>query len=199
MALVNDLVAAFGLAGGLLAGGDPQLYGIVRLSLALSAGAVFFSTLVGLPLGALLGLGRFPGRRALIVIANAFMGMPPVVVGLFVYLLLSRSGPLGELGWLFAPEAMVLAQVVLITPILVALTRQVVEDLWAQLGEQLRSLGCGPLRAVPTLLWAKNCRTDGVEQFGERDCLRGGLGQFEAKHLMTLALANAGRLGKYGA
>lgn len=153
MALVNDLVAAFGLAGGLLAGGDPQLYGIVRLSLALSAGAVFFSTLVGLPLGALLGLGRFPGRRALIVIANAFMGMPPVVVGLFVYLLLSRSGPLGELGWLFAPEAMVLAQVVLITPILVALTRQVVEDLWAQLGEQLRSLGCGPLRAVPTLLW----------------------------------------------
>lgn len=150
---MNDLVAAFGLAGTLLASADAQLFGIVKLSLALSAGAVLCSTLIGLPLGALLGLGRFPGRRALIVVTNACMGMPPVVVGLFVYLLLSRSGPLGPLGWLFTPEAMAVAQVVLITPIVVALTRQIVEDLWAQLGEQLRSLGCGPLRAVPTLLW----------------------------------------------
>lgn len=150
--LVNELVAAFWLAGDLLAGGDAQLYGIVVLSLQLSAGAVLVSTLLGLPFGALLGLGRFPGRRVLIVITNAFMGMPPVVVGLFVYLMLSRSGPLGELGWLFRPEAMVVAQVVLITPIVVALSRQIVEDLWAQLGDQLRSLGCSPLRAVPTLL-----------------------------------------------
>jgi tungstate transport system permease protein len=108
---------------------------------------------VGLPLGAAVALYRFPGRGFLTVILNALMGLPPVVVGLVVYLLLSRSGPAGFLGWLFTARAMVVAQFILITPIIAALSRQVVEDLWEEYGEQLRSLGVGPTRAIPTLLW----------------------------------------------
>ena len=111
------------------------------------------AALVGMPLGAALALFRFPGRGALVVVLNACMGLPPVVVGLFVYLMLSRAGPLGELGLLFTPTAMVIAQAILVTPIIAALTRQTVEDLYAEYREQLRSLGVGPLRAIPTLLW----------------------------------------------
>ncbi|MEW6689947.1 MAG: ABC transporter permease, partial [Pseudomonadota bacterium] len=110
----------------LIASGDATLAGIVLLSLGVSLSAVLFATLLGLPLGAALAVGRFPGRKAIIVLLNALMGLPPVVVGLFVYLMLSRAGPLGELGLLFTPSAMVIAQTLLILPIIAALCRQAV-------------------------------------------------------------------------
>jgi len=126
---------------------------IVALSLQVSLSATVISALIGLPLGALLAVARFPGRGAVLVALNAMMGLPPVLCGLLVYLLLSRSGPLGAFGLLFTPSAMVVAQAVLITPILAALTRQVLEGLWEEYAEQLRSFGASPARAVPTLLW----------------------------------------------
>lgn len=132
---------------------DPELVRIVGLSLRVSLTAVLIGSLIGLPLGALLALSRFPGRATCIVVLNACMGLPPVVVGLIVYLILSRSGPLGMLGWLFTPAGMVMAQVVLITPIVAALSRQTVADLWNEYEEQLRSLGLTPLKAIATLLW----------------------------------------------
>jgi len=150
---VTTLGEAWARAWQLLVGFDPALMEIVGLSLRVSLGAVFLAALIGLPLGGLLGLARFPGRQVVIVLLNALMGLPPVVVGLFVYLALSRSGPMGGLGLLFTPTAMVVAQCVLVTPIVAALARQVVADLWEEYGEQLRSLGAGPLRALPTLLW----------------------------------------------
>ncbi len=148
-----DIVDAFAAALFLIAGFDTALWSIVRLSLLVSLAAVALAALIGLPLGALLALGRFPGRAAIIVLLNAFMGLPPVVVGLTVYLLLSRAGPLGPLGILFTPAAMIVAQTVLVLPIIAALARQTVEDLWAEYAEQLRSLGAGRVRAVGTLLW----------------------------------------------
>src|SRR5438477_12672445 len=114
----------------LIVSGDATLFAIVRLSLAVSLSAVALAAVIGMPLGALLALTRFPGRSALVVLLNALMGLPPVVVGLAVYLLLSRSGPLGAMGILFTPTAMVIAQTILIVPIIAALTRQTVEDLW---------------------------------------------------------------------
>jgi len=150
---MQDVSAAFGLAFGLIASGDAELAQIVLLSLQISLSAVALAALIGMPLGAALALLRFPGRGALVVLLNACMGLPPVVVGLFVYLMLSRAGPLGELGLLFTPTAMVIAQAMLVTPIIAALARQTVEDLYAEYREQLRSLGVGPLRAIPTLLW----------------------------------------------
>ena len=150
---MQDISAAFGLAFGLVVSGDAELAQIVLLSLQISLSAVALAALIGMPLGAALALFRFPGRGAAVVLLNAFMGLPPVVVGLFVYLMLSRAGPLGELGLLFTPTAMVIAQAMLVTPIVAALTRQTVEDLYAEYREQLRSLGVGPLRAIPTLLW----------------------------------------------
>jgi tungstate transport system permease protein len=150
---VQEISAAFGMALGLILSGDPELAQIVRLSLAISLSAVALAAVLGMPLGAALALFRFPGRGALVILLNACMGLPPVVVGLFVYLMLSRAGPLGELGLLFTPSAMVIAQAILVTPIIAALTRQTVEDLYAEYREQLRSLGVGPLRAIPTLLW----------------------------------------------
>jgi len=108
---------------------------------------------LALPLGAVLAVGRFPGRRATIVLLNAFMGLPPVVVGLVVYLLLSRAGPLGKLGILFTPTAMVIAQTILILPIIAALARQAVEDAWREYREQLRSLGVSRWAAALTLIW----------------------------------------------
>jgi tungstate transport system permease protein len=150
---MQDLGAALGLAFHLIASGDAALAEIVGRSLAVSLGAVALAALVGLPLGAALALFRFPGRHAATVLLNALMGLPPVVVGLVVYLLLSRSGPLGVLGLLFTPTAMVIAQFVLVTPIVAALARQTVEDLWAEYSEQLRSLGTTPAHALPTLLW----------------------------------------------
>lgn len=150
---MNDFSAAWSTALALIAAWDAELAAIVTLSLGVSLVAVGVATLIGLPLGALVAVGRFPGRRAIVVVMNALMGLPPVVVGLFVYLLLSRAGPLGELGLLFTPTAMVIAQTVLVTPILAALSRQVFEDAWREYEEQLRSLGARPLRAAATLLW----------------------------------------------
>ena len=112
-----------------------------------------FATLLALPLGAAVAVVRFPGRRGVIVVLNALMGLPPVVVGLVVYILLSRAGPLGELGLLFTPKAMVIAQTILILPIIAALARQGVEDAWIEYQEQLRSLGVSGLSAALTLLW----------------------------------------------
>jgi tungstate transport system permease protein len=143
----------FGTAYGLIVSGDPVLMGIIALSLRVTLSAVLIACLLGLPLGALLALLRFPGRAVFVVFFNAMMGLPPVVAGLVVYLTLSRSGPLGPLDLLFSPAAMVIAQTVLILPIVVSLTRSVVEDLWAEYEEQLRSLGASRVRAVPTLLW----------------------------------------------
>jgi tungstate transport system permease protein len=150
---MQDIGAALGLAFHLIANGDAALAEIVGRSLAVSLGAVALATLVGLPLGAALALFQFPGRHTATVLLNALMGLPPVVVGLVVYLLLSRSGPLGVLGLLFTPTAMVVAQFVLVTPIVAALARQTVEDLWTEYSEQLRSLGTTPAHALPTLLW----------------------------------------------
>src|SRR5436190_17464473 len=132
---------------------DPALMAIVRLSLIVSLSAVALATLFAVPLGALIALTRFPGREAVIVILNALMGLPPVVVGLAVYLLLSRSGPLGTFGILFTPQAMVIAQAVLITPIIAALTRQVIEDLWAEYRDELTAMDVGQSSRVATLLW----------------------------------------------
>jgi len=132
---------------------DRELWRIVALSLEVSLSAVLLAALVGLPLAALLAVKRFPGRRGVIVILNALMGLPPVVVGLLVYLLLSRAGPLGELGLLFTPGAMVLAQTILILPIIAALARQALEDAWREYEEQLRSLGAQGVQAALTLLW----------------------------------------------
>jgi tungstate transport system permease protein len=150
---MNEFSEAFGAAGRMIATLDRDLVEIVALSLRVSLSAVAVAALIGLPLGAALALLRFPGRRALTVAVNALMGLPPVVLGLIVYLLLSRAGPLGVLGLLFTPTAMIVAQVLLVTPIIAALARQVVEDLWAEYEEQLRSLGAAPGRAIPTLLW----------------------------------------------
>jgi tungstate transport system permease protein len=137
----------------LVFGGDPGLYRIVALSLTVSFSAVLVAALVALPFGALLALTNFPGRTFIIVVINAFMGLPPVVVGLAVYLVLSRSGPLGFLGILFSPKAMIIAQALLVMPIIAALTRQTIEDLWAEYREELTALRVGPARRVTTLLW----------------------------------------------
>jgi len=129
------------------------MYGIVRLSLIISLAATALAAIIALPLGAMLALTRFPGRAGVIVVLNACMGLPPVVVGLAVYLLLSRSGPLGFLGILFTPQAMILAQAVLVLPIIAALTRQTVEDVWSEYRDELTALRITPSRRVATLLW----------------------------------------------
>jgi len=150
---VHDLFNALAAASQLVFSGDPTLVGIVSLSLSISLTAVLLASAVGLPLGAALAVLRFPGRNAVVVVVNAFMGLPPVVAGLFVYLLLSRSGPLGSLGLLFTPAAMVIAQVVLVTPIIAAIARQMLEDLWREYGELYVLDGVGRVRIVCSLLW----------------------------------------------
>jgi len=133
--------------------GDPGLFAIVRLSLLVSLSAVFFASAIGIPVGALLALTRFRGRECLIVVLNALMGLPPVVAGLAIFLLLSRSGPLGSFGLLFTPQAMVIAQTVLVAPIIAALTRQTIEDLWVEYHDELQAMKVGPTRRVATLIW----------------------------------------------
>jgi len=150
---VTEIALAFRTALALIASLDPALLEIVRVSLGVSLTALACAALLGLPLGAWLAIARFPGRRALVVLLNAGMGLPPVVVGLVVYLALSRSGPLGALGLLFTPTAMVIAQALLIFPIVAALTRQTVEDLHEEYRDELRSFGAGRARAVTTLLY----------------------------------------------
>jgi tungstate transport system permease protein len=124
----------------LIFAGDPTLFGIVRLSLVVSVSAVIAASVIALPLGAVLALARFPGRDGIVVLLNAAMGLPPVVVGLATYLLLSRSGPLGPFGILFTPTAMVIAQAVLVAPIIAALTRQTIEDLWAEYRDEFAAM-----------------------------------------------------------
>jgi len=150
---VNDIGTAAATALHLVLTADPAVAEIVALSLRVSLTALLIAALIGLPLGALLAVARFPGRGALIGAMNALMGLPPVVAGLLIYLALSRSGPLGPLGLLFTPTAMIIAQAVLITPILAALSREVLQGLWEEYAEQLRSFGASRARAVPTLLW----------------------------------------------
>jgi tungstate transport system permease protein len=144
---------AFYVALSLLLNLDASLFQIVALSLQVSLLAVLIAAVLGFPLGAAVALWRFPGRSVMIVVLNALMGLPPVVAGLAVYLLLSRAGPLGEWGFLFTPGAMVIAQVVLVLPILAALSRQKVEELLGEYREQFMSLGMSRSRMMPTLLW----------------------------------------------
>jgi tungstate transport system permease protein len=132
---------------------DPALLAIVRVSLIVTLSAVALAALIGVPLGAFIALHGFRGREAVIVLLNALMGLPPVVVGLAVYLMLSRSGPLGGLGLLFTPWAMIVAQAILVTPIVAALTRQTVEDLWSEYRDELIAMNVGPFGRVATLIW----------------------------------------------
>jgi tungstate transport system permease protein len=166
---VHDLLDAFAAAWQLILSGDSTVVAIVSLSLGISLTAVALASVLGLPLGAALAVMRFPGQNVLVVVVNALMGLPPVVAGLFVYLMLSRSGPFGNLGLLFTPTAMVIAQVVLVTPIIAAIARQMLEDLWREYGELYILDGVGRVRTVGSLLW---------------------LGRFS---LLTAALAGLGR------
>ena len=150
---MNDFLGALAAAWQLVLSGDPILVGIVSLSLSVSLTAVLLASVIGLPLGAALAVLRFPGRNAAVVVVNALMGLPPVVAGLFVYLLLSRSGPLGSLGLLFTPTAMVIAQVVLVSPIIAAVARQMVEDLWREYGDLYILDGAGRVHTICSLLW----------------------------------------------
>ncbi|MCZ6719979.1 MAG: ABC transporter permease [Alphaproteobacteria bacterium] len=150
---MSEIAEAFRTAFQLIVGFDAELGEIILLSLRVSLSAVALATLIGVPLGAAIALFRFPGRGVLTVLLNGLMGLPPVVVGLIVYLFLSRSGPLGVLNLLFSPTAMIIAQCVLVIPIIAALSRQGIEDLWREYEEQLRSLGAGPGRAILTLIY----------------------------------------------
>jgi tungstate transport system permease protein len=150
---MDTLGQTFAVAAAMVAHLDARLTGIVALSLAVSLTATLIAAVIGLPLGAAIAIGRFPGRASLVVVLNAAMGLPPVVVGLLVYLLLSRAGPLGAMGLLFTPTAMVIAQTVLIVPIIAALTRQFVEDAWGEYREQLQSLRSTWWQSTLTLLW----------------------------------------------
>ncbi len=150
---MHDLATAFALAARMLATLDAELVEIVGLSLRVSLTAVGLAAVIGLPLGAAVALYRFPGRGLVSALLNAFMGLPPVVVGLVVYLMLSRAGPLGVLGLLFTPGAMIAAQCILVLPIVAALSAQIVADLNVEYDEQLRSLAAGPGQRLLTLLW----------------------------------------------
>lgn len=150
---MHDVLQAFGLAAQLIAGLDTDLIEIVGLSLRVSLTAVMVACLIGLPLGAMLAITRFTGRNALIILNNALMGLPPVVVGLAIYLMISRAGPFGVLGLLYTPTAMIIAQTFLVLPIVAALSRQTIEDLNAEYDDYLRSLGLGLGGRLKTLLW----------------------------------------------
>lgn len=150
---MGEFSQAFGIAAGLLWSLDGDLVEIVGLSLRVSLVAVLIAALLAMPAGALLAVHRFPGHAFLVAVANTFMGLPPVVVGLAVYLALSRSGPFGVLELLYTPTAMIIAQVIIVGPLILALSRQAVEQVYARLGEQLRSFGMSRLGMLPTLLW----------------------------------------------
>jgi tungstate transport system permease protein len=150
---MSDFSDAFAAAFTLILNFESSLAEIVGLSLQVSFAAVLAASVIGLPLGAALAVFRFPGRMTLVVMLNALMGLPPVVVGLIVYLILSRAGPLGTLGLLFTPTAMIIAQTILITPIIAALTRQSTATMWDEYSEQFKSLGTGPFETVIALLW----------------------------------------------
>ena len=145
--------SAFGEALRLLTTLDPQLMEIAVLSLRVTLSAVAIGSAIGIPLGALLAISQFPGRTALIALVNALMGLPPVLAGLIVYLMLSTSGPLGVFQLLYTPTAMIIAQTVLVAPIVAAITRQTIADLNSEYDEQLRALGAGALDRLGTLIW----------------------------------------------
>jgi tungstate transport system permease protein len=142
-----------GSALDLILAADPTLWGIVRLSLIVSLSAVALAGLIGVPFGALVALTHFRGREAVIIALNTMMGLPPVVVGLAVYMLLSRSGSLGSWGLLFTPQAMIIAQTILVAPLIAALTRQTIEDLAAEYHDELAAMNVGPIGRVGTLIW----------------------------------------------
>lgn len=150
---MQDFAEAFRLAFSLILEADSDLLEIIGLSLTVSLSAMLISSLIGLAVGAVVAVLRFPGRGAVLVVMNSLMGLPPVVVGLVVYLLLSRAGPLGFLELLYTPTAMIIAQSILITPIIAALSRQVLEDLYGEYAEQFRSFGVPTRTAITTLLW----------------------------------------------
>ena len=150
---MQEITQSLSLAFGLIASLNDTMMSIAGLSLRVSGVAVLAASLLALPIGAWLGLARFPGRQGVIAILNGMMGLPPVVVGLLVYLLLSRAGPLGALGILFTPAAMMVAQALLIFPIIAALVRQVIEDAWGEYREQLTSLNASRSQAMRALLW----------------------------------------------
>ena len=150
---MQEIPQSFSLAWSLIASLDATLLSIAALSLRVSGVAVLAATLLALPFAAWLALARFPGRQGVIAILNGMMGLPPVVVGLLVYLLLSRAGPFGALGILFTPAAMMVAQALLIFPIIAALVRQVIEDAWGEYREQLVSLNASRGQAMQALLW----------------------------------------------
>ena len=150
---MQDFGGAIALALQLMISGDATFIEIIALSLRVSLTAMVFACLIGLPLGALLAISRFPGHSAVLVVVNALMGLPPVVVGLLVYLHLSRAGPLGWLGLLYTPTAMIIAQPILITPIIAALSRQVLEDLHNEYAEQFRSLCVPKHMMISALIW----------------------------------------------
>ena len=170
---MTDLFDAISTALNLVTRLDADLVEIVGLSLFVSLSAVAAASIFGLPLGAAVAMFRFPGRGAVVVLLNGLMGLPPVVVGLVVYLLLSRAGPLGVFGLLFTPTAMIIAQTLLVLPIVAALARQLTDGLWAEYREQLHSLGVGPGRAVATVLW------DG--RFGLATVVLAGFGRASAE------------------
>lgn len=150
---MQDIGEALRLAVSLVLSGDADLVEIIGLSLQVSLTAMAFASLIGLTVGALLAVARFPGRNAVLIVLNALMGLPPVVVGLLVYLHLSRAGPLGFLGLLYTPWAMIIAQTILITPIIAALARQVLEDLHVEYDEQFRSLSVPRRRVMSALIY----------------------------------------------
>ena len=150
---MQDFSASFGLAFSLIVSADADLIEIIGLSLRVSISALVLAALIGFPLGALTAVVRFPGRQALAVLLNALMGLPPVVVGLLVYMALSHAGPLGWMNLLYSPAAMIIAQSILITPIVAALTRQVVEDMHKEYDEQFRSFCLPTHRVITALIW----------------------------------------------
>jgi tungstate transport system permease protein len=155
---MNEFSNAFRTALQLLLEMDPGLFEIVLLSLRVSLSAVILAAVFALPLGAFVALTQFPGRRSVVILMNAMMSLPPVVVGLVIYLLLSRTGPLGVTGLLFTPTAMIIAQCVLVFPIIAALTRQTVFDLHEEYDEYLRSIGANTWQKIATLLWDGRAR-----------------------------------------
>ncbi len=150
---MQDFGEAFGVAWQLVLRADDSLLEVVWLSLRVSTSAVLLACLIGFPLGAAVAMGRFPGRAGVVVLINALMGLPPVVVGLLVYLMLSNAGPFGWMQLLYTPTAMIIAQTILITPIVAALSREVIEQLHNEYAEQFRSLCIPPHRAIAALLW----------------------------------------------
>lgn len=165
---MTDVSGIFGLALSLIVSGDGELYRIILLSLRVTLSAVAIGCLIGVPLGAALAVLRFPGRSGAVALINAFMGLPPVVVGLVVYLLLSRAGPLGVLGLLYTPTAMIIAQTVLVTPLIVALSRQALSEIHGEYAEFFTSLRLTPAQQIGTVIWdgRYNLSTAALAGFG---------------------------------